>query len=100
MEIVGKGVTLAFLFTSYFILPLNEAVGNIMPGRGNVAIELAYLEAALSHTPKPAAFSMSIRLPPTSSAVVKSTSTIVTFLATFLHIRMSIADVAFYAASV
>ena len=51
MEIVGKGVTLAFLFTSYFILPLNEAVGNIMPGRGNVAIALAYLEAALSQVP-------------------------------------------------
>jgi len=48
MEIVGKRITLAFLFTSYLILPLNEAVGNIMPGRGNVAIELAYLEAALS----------------------------------------------------
>jgi len=51
MEIAGKGVTLAFLFTSYFILPLNEAVGNIMHGRGNVAIALAYLEAALSQVP-------------------------------------------------
>ena len=83
------------MFTSHFILPLNEAVGNIMPGRGNVGIALAYLEAALSHAPKPAASSMSIRLPPTGSAVVKSTSTIGIFLAPLLHIRMSIADVAF-----
>ena len=45
------GNLLYFLFTSYFILPLNEAIGNIMPGRGNVAIALAYLEAALSQVP-------------------------------------------------
>ena len=51
MKVVKVAKQFHFLFTSYFILPLNEAVGNIMPGRGNVAIALAYLVAALSQVP-------------------------------------------------